>query len=284
MTPALSIVIITRDEPALPATLAALEAQTDERCEIVVVDASAEPVTRQGVRVVPFARPPGVEVTIPHQRNAGVREARGGIVVFLDASCLPGPHWLEHLTAPILDGTENVTAGLTTGPHDREGLYDAGLRNAGPYLEEAPTLNLAFRKELFTALGGFDESFAYGSDVDFTWRLRDRGERLRFVPEAVVVHDWGDARRQARRSFAYGAARARLYRKHRARRAALWRREPMVVAYPLFLLGLPLTFVFPLYPLLLLVPAWRNRHAGIRRTLTDHLLYGAGVLSELVRR
>ncbi len=284
MSPTLSIVIITRDEPGLPAVLDALAGQTDDRCEVIVVDASAEPAVRADAHVIPFRGPPGVRVTIPHQRNAGVRAAKGEVVVFLDASCVPEPHWLERLTEPILAGRENVTVGLTVSPPGREGLYDEGLRNAGPYLEEAPTLNLAFRRELFTGLGGFDEGFAYGSDVDFTWRLRDRGERLRSVPGAVAVHDWGDARRQARRSFAYGAARARLYRKHRARRAGLWRREPMVVAYPLFLLGLPLTFVFPLYPLLLLVPAWRHRHAGVRRTLADHLLYGAGVLSELTRR
>jgi hypothetical protein len=62
------------------------------------------------------------------------------------------------------------------------------------------------------------------------------------------------------------------------------RDDPIAVVYPLFLLGLPLTLIFPPYPLLLLVPAWRNRSHGIVRVLIDHLWFGAGVLAELVGR
>ena len=62
------------------------------------------------------------------------------------------------------------------------------------------------------------------------------------------------------------------------------RNDPMVVVYPLFLLGLPLTLVCPVYPLLLLIPAWRNRSQGMARVLADHLWFGAGVLAELAGR
>jgi hypothetical protein len=58
----------------------------------------------------------------------------------------------------------------------------------------------------------------------------------------------------------------------------------VAVVYPLFLLGLPLTLVFPPYPLLLVVPAWRNRASGGFQALVDHLWYGAGVLAELAGR
>ena len=54
-----------------------------------------------------------------------------------------------------------------------------------------------------------------------------------------------------------------------------------VVAYPVFLLGLPLTLVFPFYPALLLIPAWRNRSDGAVGVLKN-LIFGAGVLAELV--
>jgi hypothetical protein len=58
----------------------------------------------------------------------------------------------------------------------------------------------------------------------------------------------------------------------------------MVVVYPVFLLGLPLTLVFPLYPALLLIPAWRNRSHGAVSVLIDHLSFGAGVLKETIFR
>ena len=42
--------------------------------------------------------------------------------------------------------------------------------------------------------------------------------------------------------------------------------------------------VFPVYLLLLIIPAWRNRSHGIIRVLIDHLWFGAGVLAELTGR
>ena len=75
----------------------------------------------------------------------------------------------------------------------------------------------------------------------------------------------------------------RLYRKHRTRLRHILRNNPAVVAYPVFLLGLPLTFVYPFYPVLLLIPAWRNRSDGAVGVLKN-LTFGAGVLAELVDR
>jgi glycosyltransferase involved in cell wall biosynthesis len=286
----ISVVIISKDEAGLDDTLTEVAEQAaalGQSWELVVVDASAgrlEHIRRRhepAVRWVPFVQPPGVQVSIPHQRNAGVRAAEGDIIVFTDSGCRPQEGWLARLIAPLA-AEEAVTAGLTLSPHG-DGLYD---RAASPgvrprYLTETETANLAFRRAAFDAVGGFDEGFAYGSDTDFCWRLTDAGHRIRSVPEAVVRHDYGTWRRQLRRSYLYGKARARLYRKHRSRLRYVLRNDPILVIYPLFLLGLPLTFVFPLYPALLLIPAWRNRSYGAVRTLVDHLSFGAGVLAEL---
>jgi GT2 family glycosyltransferase len=225
-------------------------------------------------------------VTIPEQRNLGVAEAIGDVIVFTDCGCIPGPEWLSRLLAPILDGTEAVTCGRT-GSRGRS-VYDgtpvaAPLDDVAPpeHVEECPTINLAFRRETFERIGGFDETFEYGSDIDFSWRLTRSGVRIRFVPHAVVVHDWGDHKRQNRRAVAYGRARAHLYRKHPDRIVGMLRDDPIVAAYPLFLLGLPLTLRWRAYPLLLAVPLWRNRGKQPVRVVVDHLWFGVGVLSEL---
>jgi GT2 family glycosyltransferase len=291
----ISIVIISKDEPGIDDTLKDIAAQVpalEEPSEIIVVDASEgrldlirqrhQPV----VRWEQFRPPPGVGVSIPHQRNAGVRMANGEIIVFTDAGCRPEPGWLKHLVSVLHEG-EQVAAGLALTASGDPGLYGRAieLARSSRYLAECPTINLAFRREAFDAIGGFDERFAYGSDVDFSWRLTDAGYFICSVPEAVVLrHDWGTWRRQLRRSQAYGKARARLYRKHRARAIHILRNDPTVVIYPLFLLGLPLTVIFPLYPALLLIPAWRNRSLGAARVVANHLAFGAGVLAELVSR
>lgn len=288
----ISIIIISKDEAGLDETVADVILQMKtfkESTELIVVDASdgrLDHIRRRydaEVRWMEFTRPAGVRVTIPHQRNAGVRAALGEIIVFTDAGCRPEDEWLAHLVAPLFEG-EHVTAGLALATPGSAGLYDDAAQRAleARYLTECPTINLAFSREVFETVSGFDEDFAYGSDVDFTWRLTDVGYRIRSVPSAVVRHDWGGWRRQLRRSYVYGKARARLYRKHRGRRRHILRDDPVAVVYPLFLLGLPLIFFLPFYPALLLVPAWRNRSNGPIRVVVDHLSYGAGVIAELV--
>lgn len=288
----ISIIIISKDESALDKTIADVTDQTKtltEPSELIVVDASDGRLDHIRLRYesearwLQFSKPAGVRITIPHQRNAGVRAALGEIIVFTDAGCCPDNEWLANLVAPIFKG-EHVTAGLALSTPGGTGLYDHAVQRAlkERYLTECPTINLAFRREAFDAVGGFDEEFAYGSDVDFTWRLIDAGYKIRSVPGAVVRHDWGSWRRQLRRSYVYGKARARLYRKHHGRLRHILRDDPVAVIYPLFLLGLPLTFSLPIYPALLLVPAWRNRSNGPIRVVIDHLSYGAGVIAELV--
>jgi cellulose synthase/poly-beta-1,6-N-acetylglucosamine synthase-like glycosyltransferase len=289
----ISVVIISKDEASLDSTLTELASQVDalpEPGEIVVVDASGgrldhirdrhEPT----VRWVPFKQAPDVRVSIPHQRNAGVRAALGEIVAFTDAGCRPEPGWLSHLIDPLRQ-EDSVAAGVTL-PSQETGLYYSPEQIAAlpKYVTAAGTGNFAFRREAFDAVGGFDEAFAYGSDTDFCWRLTDAGYLIRSVPEAVVRHDYGTWWRQLRRSYVYGMARARLYRKHKQRFRYVLRDDPVMVVYPLFLLGLPLTLIFPFYPLLLLIPAWRNRSYGPMRAVVDHLSFGAGVLAELVSR
>lgn len=293
----ISIVIISKDDASLDETLTAVISQAEalgESAEIIVVDASDHRLDyirlrhEPQVRWVQFDQPPGVTVTIPHQRNAGVHEARGEVIVFIDTACQPEPEWLARLVEPVLKG-EDVAVGRVLPPQGRTGQNRIDQRvqektRGSESIREWGCANLAFRRDVFDKVGAFDEGFAYGSDVDFSWRGTDAGCRIRWVPDAVVRHDWGTWRRQLRRHYVYGEARVRLYRKHRVRLRRVLRHDFVVVAYPIFLLGLPLTLVFPFYPALLLIPAWRNRSAGTLGVLNQvafGLALGAGVLAEL---
>jgi cellulose synthase/poly-beta-1,6-N-acetylglucosamine synthase-like glycosyltransferase len=290
----ISVIIISKDEPALGDTLAGVcygRAEVEQDIEVIVVDASEGRLDHirdrfQGqVKWLAFRQPPGVRITIPHQRNFGVGAARGDIIVFTDAGCVPENDWLSHLTSPLSNG-ESMTHGLTLGTLGGTKLHDrmAIKRVSASYLTECATINTAFRREVYDKIGGFDETFAYGSDLDFSWRAVDAGFRIATAPKALVRHDWGTFKRQSRRSYAYGKAKVRLYRKHPSRFGRALREDPMVIVYPLFLLGLPITFIFPLYPALLLIPAWRNREDGALAVVADHLIFGAGVLTELISR
>jgi len=51
-----------------------------------------------------------------------------------------------------------------------------------------PSCNLLVRKEAFMAANGFRTALQVGEDVDLTWRLRDAGWKIVYLPEGTVCH------------------------------------------------------------------------------------------------
>ncbi len=145
------------------------------------------------------------------------------------------------------------------------------------YIYWAPTINLAFKKDLWKKLDGFDESFLYGSDADFTWRWSDAGNKIYFVHNAVITHDWGNAKRDIRRSFDYGKARAKLFAKHPKRLTALLGDNLYVTIYTIYILGLPLTLYFWWYPLFILLALAKNIGDKPFKTVLYNLSYTVGM-------
>ncbi len=52
----------------------------------------------------------------------------------------------------------------------------------------AITANLAFRRKAGEEIGFFDKSLSFQEDVDFSWRLQQKGYVISFAPEARVYH------------------------------------------------------------------------------------------------
>lgn len=132
-------------------------------------------------------------------RNRGVGEARGDVLLFTDADCVPDRTWLRHhldgLAEPAVDVVlgsrrparettplrlmmlyEETKAGVVFGGTDRTRYY--GYTN-----------NMAVRKRTFVELGGFDEVLR-GADSVFVRRLVDRrgANAVRYRRAAVVTH------------------------------------------------------------------------------------------------
>ena len=80
---------------------------------------------------------------------------------------------------------------------------------------------LAFRRETFEEVGGFDENFfMYFEEVDLCYRVFSQGRQIHFVPEAEVVHVGGGSTIQ-NRAWSYiqfFASLAQFYRKHYSQR------------------------------------------------------------------
>lgn len=287
--PRASVVVVNKDDERIAATLEHLTAIASPPLhEVVVVDASEHRLDHvrgrfPSVTWVDFENRAGRARTIADQRNEGVRRSTGDVVVFLDANCLPSPHWLERLVAPIAGGAEAIVAGRIESfepgsIHDRSSLQG----HAAPgYLEECANMNVAFRRDVLDTVGPFDETLGYAEDFDLAWRARDAGFAIRYEPSASVLHHFGSTWEDLPRAFRYGVGRARLYRKHPRRLRSLLGRDRYLAAYTLYVLFLPMALAYPAYLALLAYPLARNRGAHPVRAVTYQLIFALGVLSEL---
>ena len=143
--------------------------------------------------------------------NRGAEAAGGEVLVFLNNDTLPAPGWLPPLLRVLAeradagavggklvypDGTLQEAGGCifsdgtgcNFGKHDPR--PDAPLYNFLREVDYCSGALLATPRALFLSAGGFDERFApaYYEDTDYCFALRERGLRVYYQPESVVVH------------------------------------------------------------------------------------------------
>jgi len=242
--PLVSVIVLNKDEPEIAGTLELLRPQCEKAgAECLVVDASEGRldhirIANPWLSWIDYVKPFGAASSIPQQRNVGVHAAQGRIIAFCDAGGEPSPEWLETLVRPLLNGELSVTCGPVRSA--RPGVYTTINDLAdGTLVERVLTANVAFTREAFDAVDGFDERYAYGSDMDFAWRLTDAGHLPTSVRSAVMGMDWGAWSLQKKRSWRYGRARGRLLRLHPGRRWRILLKGPEVVVYPTMMLTGP---------------------------------------------
>jgi GT2 family glycosyltransferase len=235
--PTVSIVVPAYNASAtISRCLAACAAQTYPAHEIIVVDDGSTDGTAAVARAVPgtivIAQ---VNAGPATARNAGARAATGDLVVFTDADCVPHPDWIEALadTLPPTVAGLGGTYALANPESWLAGCIQAEIaaRHAG-FMDGLPpeaaavdvdflgSFNVAFRRDVFLAAGGFDPRFraASAEDNDLSYRLTAAGQTLCFTPAAVVAHYhpeqvWPYLRTQAR----HGYWRVFLYSLHPGR-------------------------------------------------------------------
>lgn len=157
-------------------------------------DDTAERARRLGADVLRHDQPHGPYAA----RNLGWRSTDAQVLVFTDVRCRARPGWLEHLVAALEATPTSAIVGGDThtlpgpGParafaHRRQALL-AQPALEGQFLPYLPTCNLATRRDVLEAVGGFTEIHS-GGDVDFSWRVQLAGwGDVTYAPEADM--DW----------------------------------------------------------------------------------------------
>lgn len=191
-----SIIIPNLDSPLIDLVIESIDRQSHLPDEIIVVGRDRPgllPAGHPRLRVLADEQPIRPAVA----RNIGAEMAQGDLLCFLDSDCIAHPRWLAaHLSAHACSCVA-VGGGIAIPYHSYWARCD-NIATLAPFLVDQPprsvehlaSLNFSIRRDLFHAVGGFDPSFRYaaGEDTDLSFRLRQAGVELRFVPEAVVMH------------------------------------------------------------------------------------------------
>lgn len=154
-------------------------------------------------------------------RNAGAAMACGNIIAITDDDCVPDQAWLltVHQTLSGDSAPDAVTGRvLPLGP-EMPGLFAVSTRSSTSRWQFDRTItpwmvgtgaNFAIRRHWFEHLGGYDERLGAGSpgkaaeDMDLFYRLLLTGARIRYEPDAVVLHERQSLSRRKASRYTYG--------------------------------------------------------------------------------
>lgn len=251
---AVSVVIVSRDRPEyLRRCILGVSQLCYPRFEVVVVADHASCTALRGLpqaahtKIVEFG-----EANISAARNAGIANAAGDIIAFIDDDAVPEPTWLDYLTEPFAEPVVMAVGGHVRGRNgisfqsraamvDRTG-HETPLR-VPPNRMSIPELpddhavktegtNMAFRRACLVDIGGFDPRFRFFLDeTDLNLRLAARAHVTAVAPLAEVHHGFAPSRRRrADRTPTdlreIGASWAVFLHKHAAagQREAAWQR------------------------------------------------------------
>ena len=283
----ISIIIAVKNDRRIDKTLEELvKIPRPEKTEFLVIDASEgnlDEIKKKfpSVRWIYFHNQTGKKRTFVEQINLGSEKAKGDILAYIDSDCIPTRDWLFNLIKPIREEEEDIVAGRIKSIGGRT-IHDVVWEtlDSKKYITGCPTMNMAINASILDKIGPRDESFNFGSDIDFTWRATDLGYKIRYNKNAIIYHDWGNFRQEIKRALSYGEARPSLYKKHPHRLKNLFG-DMVALIYPLYIIFFPLTFLWPYYPLLILVPIIKNIKRQPLKVVFIKLIFGFGILKEL---
>jgi cellulose synthase/poly-beta-1,6-N-acetylglucosamine synthase-like glycosyltransferase len=256
------------------------------------------------------------------QRNAGMKEATGELIYFLDDDSVPEPGNLKLAVSHLQKSDVKVVGGPNVCPEEAPGLEKVFALVLTSWLAFGPSraryipvgevretsekelilCNLAVRKQALLDLGGFNEALYPNEENALMDELQKRGGKLLYDPRLVVARrPRSNLKSFARMLMTYGRGRAEQFRVHPTFGSALNFVPPLFLLYLIATvltlitapaLGRLLLLPLGVYCLAVLMqaavfakraPVLRS-FAAIPLVVLTHLLYGLGFWRGLFTR
>ncbi len=207
-----AIVVSFADPDACVTAVRSLLDQSLQPVEVLVVDNDPDGAAARIFAVGQF--PPSVRVLHPEANlgytgaaNLAAGQARGEWLFFLNPDAVAAGDCLERLVDAVDAGEVAIVGAQVLLPDGRVNAGEnpiniAGVswsggygsaREHGPPRDTAAVSGAALltRRDAFLEAGGLcPYFFMYVDDTDLAWRMRLAGRRVRYCPEAVVVHHY----------------------------------------------------------------------------------------------
>jgi len=174
--------------------------QTEKPDEVLVVDNNSKDNTKDIVnefkKKLPIRCLFEQRVGIPIARNTGLRNAKNGIIAFIDDDCVADKKWVENT---IRSHIKKMNVACIQGKTicTSENIYSHTLQFIKElsfyYLNKQillDTNNCSFKKEKIKNFF-FDETFSpfnSGEDIDFGFQLINKGLKIAYKSNIIVDH------------------------------------------------------------------------------------------------
>jgi len=166
--------------------------------EVIVVDDGSTDRTGDVVKQFPVKYIKQQNQGPATARNRGAREAKGEIILFTDADCVPEYNWIEEMVKPFNDPEVMAVKGayktrqkaLTARFAQIEFEERFEMLKKAETIDMVDTYSAGYRKSVFLSFGGFDPSFpvANNEDTELSYKISKAGYKMVFNPEAIVYH------------------------------------------------------------------------------------------------
>lgn len=290
--PKVSVIVPCYNEEAtIGLLLDALYGQTFplEELEVIIADGMSTDRTRQ--KIADFQREhPSLKLRIvdnplrmiPSALNRAIEAAVGRYMVRLDAHSVPASDYIERCVDALDQGIgENVggvwkirareghwmARSIAAAAAHPLGVGDAFYRwgSKAQYVDTVPFG--AFRRDLATQIGLFDESLLTNEDYEFNMRIRNQGGRIWFDPAIQSTYFARPTLKSlAEQYWRYGYWKAQMLRRYA--RTIRWR-QALPPLFSASLIGLFVIGFFQPFAWVLL---------GVELALYSAILFVAGIL------